>query len=237
MNNIKEIKDNEINIPMIIPIGLPKNKENKKRKFEETNNNNKLIEKEIINNNNNYIETTENINKSFENLNIKKFKFENNLENFKKFGNPKLTNEQLNLLNKLPEKKDLSNRPGQGNKDLTYYTTEVAIQKANEVFGPDQWSSEIISISNEELTEVRSGVYDITVRAIVKVTLSNGVTKMDVGFDSKKNQKDLGKGLTNATKSAISDGVKRCLRYFGNFTGLALYNKEFLLQTKKRSFK
>ena len=39
------------------------------------------------------------------------------------------------------------------------------------------------------------------------------------------NEKDRGKGIENARKEAISDGIKRALRHFGHALGLGVYDK------------
>jgi DNA repair and recombination protein RAD52 len=54
---------------------------------------------------------------------------------------------------------------------------------------------------------------------------AGGVTRQDVGFGSGF-AKMIGDAIEGATKEAVTDALKRCLRTFGHPFGLALYDKE-----------
>jgi hypothetical protein len=59
---------------------------------------------------------------------------------------------------------------------------------------------------------------------IVRVTVGD-VVREDVGFGSGYGKK-AGDAIEGATKEAVTDALKRCLRTFGSQFGLALYDKE-----------
>ena len=63
---------------------------------------------------------------------------------------------------------------------------------------------------------------------IIRVLLGDGTFHEDVGFGSVVNEKDRGKAIENARKEAVSDGVKRALRYFGAALGNCVYDKQYV---------
>lgn len=107
-------------------------------------------------------------------------------------------------------------------KELSYIEGFDAINQANKVFGFDGWGSEVIDIDYREVTrgEQVTGIY----MARIRITVEGWPAKMDVGV-----------GLTagfspqaheTAMKAAVTDGIKRTLRQFGNQFGNSLYDKE-----------
>ena len=100
--------------------------------------------------------------------------------------------------------------------------------QAQQILGYDGWSSEIRDIQKEyegrddKQTPARWSVgYSCTIR----VSLKCGTFHDDVGFGSVINERDRGKAIENARKEAVSDGVKRALRYFGAALGNSVYDK------------
>lgn len=102
-----------------------------------------------------------------------------------------------------------------------------AIQEANRIFGHGGWSYVIKSLEKDALTEGKNGKgepqWQAAYTCIVTVTVG-GVTREDVGFGSGF-AKQVGDAIEGATKEAVTDALKRCLRTFGNPFGLALYDK------------
>lgn len=131
---------------------------------------------------------------------------------------------------------DHINAPPPG-KFGNYMPAHTVLKEANRIFGPENWSYEVVS-----LAETNSGVVTITPDrgapyqqfrvgyvATVRVTVEvegKAVRKMDAGH---------GQGMTkviaegdahdSAIKEAVTDALKRALRTFGNPLGLALYDK------------
>ena len=87
-------------------------------------------------------------------------------------------------------------------------------------FGFDGWSSTVLNMAKEyEEKNASTGRFSVGYTCMVRVTLKDGTFHDDVGFGSTVNEKDRGKGIENARKEAVSDGVKRALRYFGAALG------------------
>eukprot|EP00668_Euglena_longa_P000454 GGOE01000576.1.p1 GENE.GGOE01000576.1~~GGOE01000576.1.p1 ORF type:complete len:300 (-),score=61.85 GGOE01000576.1:188-1036(-) len=80
-----------------------------------------------------------------------------------------------------------------------------------------------------------SGRYSAGCSAVVRVTLKDGAFHEDLGYGQSENQKSKGTALEWAKKTAISDGLKRALRYFGQALGLSVYDKPYLKAMKERS--
>lgn len=102
-----------------------------------------------------------------------------------------------------------------------------AIAEANEIFGFGGWSYEITGLTQDALDLGKDGrgneqwqaAYTCTVRLVV-----GEAVRQDVGFGSGFGKKK-GDAIEGATKEAVTDALKRCLRTFGNRFGLALYDK------------
>lgn len=142
--------------------------------------------------------------------------------------------------------------PGGGPK-LTYVEGWKIIGLANEVFGYNGWCSTVTKIETDFVDmDPETRRYHIGVTAIVKVTLKDGTCHEDVGYGTGENMKSKGAALdkvrfvmlhlcsiqcdnllSQAKKEAVTDGVKRALRNFGNLLGLCLYEKSFTQEVMK----
>jgi DNA repair and recombination protein RAD52 len=145
-----------------------------------------------------------------------------------------ITEEQHKELNKPLASDYIKQRKGGSSEKLSYVEGWYCIHRANEIFGFDGWSHEIL-----ELTMVFDRVVDkqkqngekykqcqVLVRARVRVT-ALGVSKDDIGLcigtASEVNAPD---AHDMAWKGAVTDAMKRALRQFGNQFGNALYDKD-----------
>jgi len=101
------------------------------------------------------------------------------------------------------------------------------IAEANRIFGFGEWSYEISKLSQDGLDHGKNAKGDEQWQAaytsIIRVRVGD-VTREDVGFGSGF-AKAKGDAIEGATKEAVTDGLKRALRTFGNPFGLALYDK------------
>ncbi|KAH9171390.1 Rad52/22 family double-strand break repair protein-domain-containing protein [Lactarius sanguifluus] len=123
--------------------------------------------------------------------------------------------------------------PGGGPK-LTYIEGWKIIGLANEVFGYNGWCSTVTRIDTDFIdTDPESRRCSVGVTAIVKVTLKDGTYHEDIGYGNGENLKSKGAALDKAKKEAVTDGVKRALRNFGNLLGLCLYEKSFAQEVIK----
>ncbi|KAF9477808.1 hypothetical protein BDN70DRAFT_810022 [Pholiota conissans] len=129
----------------------------------------------------------------------------------------------------------ISQRPGPGGgPKLTYVEGWKIINLANEVFGFNGWSSSIISLTtdfadyNEETRR-----YNVGVTALMRVTLRDGVFHEDIGYGMLENSKSKGQAFDKCKKEAVTDGLKRALRGFGNVMGNCLYDKSYTAEVIK----
>ncbi|KAJ6582975.1 RAD52 DNA repair protein [Mycena vulgaris] len=129
----------------------------------------------------------------------------------------------------------ISQRPGPGGgPKLTYAEGWKVINVANEVFGFEGWSSNIVSLTTDYMDyneETRR--YNVGVSAVMRVTLKEGVFHEDVGYGMIENAKAKGMALDKCKKEAVTDGLKRTLRTFGNVMGNCLYDKQYTAEIVK----
>lgn len=119
----------------------------------------------------------------------------------------------------------------QGGQQVSFITGHHAIARANEILGADGWSVELRAFT-ETYRGTRPGNNNtdnlvVLYRAEVRVA-AGGVFKDDVGVgvcDCAVNDRNIAQTIEKAQKEAVTDGVKRCLRYFGNSLGLGMYDK------------
>ncbi|KAK0494614.1 RAD52 DNA repair protein [Armillaria luteobubalina] len=130
----------------------------------------------------------------------------------------------------------ISTRPGPGGgAKLTYAEGWKIINLANEVFGFDGWSSSIVTMSTDFMDfDETTRRYSIGITAVVRVTLvASGTFHEDVGYGTIENTKSRGQGLDKCKKEAVTDGLKRALRNFGNLLGNCLYDKGYAQEVTK----
>ncbi|KIL62747.1 hypothetical protein M378DRAFT_80777 [Amanita muscaria Koide BX008] len=129
----------------------------------------------------------------------------------------------------------ISQRPGPGGgQKLTYAEGWKIINLANEVFGFNGWSSNLVNITTDFVDyDEGSKRYSIGVTAIVRVTLRDGVHHEDIGYGMIENSKSKGMALDKCKKEAVTDGLKRALRNFGNILGNCLYDKAYTQEVVK----
>ena len=125
------------------------------------------------------------------------------------------------LRQKFPEEslKTLS----RGGRSFTYIEGWQVIQSANNIFGEDGWSSEVLDSYHFEHLD------DIICQARVKVT-AMGVSKVDLGVSIAQGRRD-GTGVASETldmamKGAVTDALKRAFRQYGDAFGNFLYEKD-----------
>jgi DNA repair and recombination protein RAD52 len=148
----------------------------------------------------------------------------------------------------------ISQRPGPaGGPKLTYAEGWKIINIANEVFGFNGWSSSVVSLTVDFIDfNDESKRYTVGVTAIVRVTLRYGVFHEDIGYGMLENSKSKGAALDKVRtiylhpttaevahfvpkckKEAVTDGLKRTLRNFGNVLGNCLYDKSYTQEIVK----
>lgn len=137
-----------------------------------------------------------------------------------------------NELNKKLGPEYISYRAGHGMREVAYLEGWAAISIANQIFGYNNWSSEIKKI-DVDFSEEKDGKFLVGVSALVRVSLRNGSFHEDIGSGSSEGHKSKCMAFEKAKKEAVTDALKRALRQFGNALGNSLYDREFLKEIKK----
>ncbi|RUS15410.1 hypothetical protein BC937DRAFT_92496 [Endogone sp. FLAS-F59071] len=127
----------------------------------------------------------------------------------------------------------LSTRPGPaGSGKLTYIDGHTAVELANEFFGFNGWSSSILGIT-VDYVDLENGKVSLGLSVVIRITLKDGTFHEDIGYGSMENSKSKCAAFEKAKKEAVTDGVKRALRYYGNALGNCLYDKKFVKDVAK----
>ena len=131
----------------------------------------------------------------------------------------------------------VSQRKGRGGRTYSYIEGHTVIDQANRIFGYGGWGYELVGdvtlrrIENMDATtgEVkRIHAYS----APVRVTVPGAPPRTDVGFHSVV--EETGEGHETACKGAVTDGLKRALRSFGEAFGNGLYGEQPTVEAKGR---
>jgi len=147
------------------------------------------------------------------------------------FGRVKFTpEEKLKIQQLLQEKVGpdvVSFRPGPNEKQVAYIACDNLIKLANDIFGPSGWSSSVTNLQQEFLEEV-DGRYRCACSALVRIQLKDGTYHEDIGYGLADGQKTVSAAIEKAKKIAVSDGMKRALRLFGNKLGNCLADSQYV---------
>lgn len=117
---------------------------------------------------------------------------------------------------------------------MHYLAAEKSIQLANEVFGFNGWSSQIIDVAVDFVDEnPQTQKVSIGLSVIVRVTLRDGTFHEDIGYGHIDNCKGKAAAFEKSKKEGTTDALKRALRSFGNVLGNCIYDKEYLSKVTK----
>ncbi|XP_030587947.1 DNA repair protein RAD52 homolog isoform X2 [Archocentrus centrarchus] len=126
----------------------------------------------------------------------------------------------------------ISTRVAGGGQKVCYIEGHRVISLANEMFGYNGWSHSI-SQQNVDFVDLINGKFYVGVSAFVKVQLKDGAFHEDVGYGVSEGLKSKALSLEKARKEAVTDGMKRALKCFGNALGNCILDKEYLLAINK----
>ncbi|XP_015259327.1 PREDICTED: DNA repair protein RAD52 homolog [Cyprinodon variegatus] len=126
----------------------------------------------------------------------------------------------------------ISTRMAGGGQKVCYIEGHRVISLANEMFGYNGWSHSI-SQQNVDFVDLINGKFYVGVSAFVKVQLKDGSYHEDVGYGVSEGLKSKALSLEKARKEAVTDGMKRALKCFGNVLGNCILDKEYLLAINK----
>ncbi len=134
------------------------------------------------------------------------------------------TPEQIEAL-KQPLSGERVKQRRQSGRLVSYLEGYDVIDSANELFGFDGWSYSVLDVQYVRMGDI--GFYQATIKVQV-----GSVERTDVGFCDVAFQRDRGldsaiaDAFGTAMKGAVTDGLKRALRTFGNQFGNSLYDKD-----------
>lgn len=126
----------------------------------------------------------------------------------------------------------ISSRMAGGGQKVCYIEGHRVISLANEMFGYNGWSHSI-SQQNVDFVDLINGKFYVGVSAFIKVQLKDGSFHEDVGYGVSEGLKSKALSLEKARKEAVTDGLKRALKCFGNALGNCILNKEYLMAINK----
>ena len=120
----------------------------------------------------------------------------------------------------------VSQRRGRAGRTYSYIEGHTAIDEANRVFGFGGWGYEVVgdvTLRRIETVDSRTGEVKRVhaYSAPVRVTVPGAPPRTDVGFHTVADES--GEGHETACKGAVTDGLKRALRSFGDRFGNGLY--------------
>lgn len=121
----------------------------------------------------------------------------------------------------------ISQRPGAGGQKLAYIEGWRLVNLANETFGFNGWSHSIV-LQTVDFVDFINGKYYVGVSAIVRVQLKDGIFHEDVGYGVSEGMKSKALSIEKARKEAVTDGLKRALKSFGNAMGNCLGDLNYL---------
>ena len=121
----------------------------------------------------------------------------------------------------------VSRRRGRGGRMYDYIEGHAVIAEANRIFGYGGWGYELAGdVALREFETVDSETGELRVvraySAPVRVTVPGAPPRTDVGFRTVVDE--TGEGHETACKGAVTDGMKRALRSFGDRFGNGLYD-------------
>lgn len=138
------------------------------------------------------------------------------------------------LLDKVLGPEYVSSRPSAGGQRVSYIEGWKALNLANEVFGFNGWSSELISTQVDFLdVHSTSGRISMGLSVVVRITIKDGTFHEDFGYGFIENAKNKAMAFEKCKKEAFTDGLKRCLRCFGNVLGNCLYDRTIISKIQK----
>ncbi len=132
----------------------------------------------------------------------------------------------------------VSRRDGRGNRSYEYIEGHTVIDQANRIFGYGGWGYELVgdvSLRRIEKVDVSTGQLRVTFAysAPVRVSVNGAPSRTDIGFHIVA--EDTPEGHDTACKGAVTDGLKRALRSFGDRFGNGLYGDQPPANSRSRA--
>lgn len=155
----------------------------------------------------------------------------NETSNSNRFGSAEFSSEEQAAINKALQLRlgpnFVSQRPAPGGQKVNYIEGWRSVSLANQIFGYNGWSHSIIS-QTVDFVDHNQGRFYVGVSAVVKVQLKDGSFHEDVGYGVCEGMRSKALSIEKAKKEAVTDGLKRSLKSFGNALGNCLNDKDYL---------
>ncbi|XP_054844760.1 DNA repair protein RAD52 homolog isoform X1 [Eublepharis macularius] len=126
----------------------------------------------------------------------------------------------------------ISSRQAGGGQKVCYIEGHRVVSLANEMFGYNGWAHSVTQ-QNVDFVDLNNGKFYVGVCAFVKVQLKDGAYHEDVGYGVSEGLKSKALSLEKARKEAVTDGLKRALKCFGNALGNCILDKDYLRSVNK----
>lgn len=148
-----------------------------------------------------------------------------------------LSNEVTTELDKALDPKRITTFQSGPQKGVRYLEGEDVIRTANRIFGYGGWGYRLVSppVCVEEGEQGQNNTLYQVWTAHVEVTVDGCPPVSDLGTNTRQ-----GKGaaaLEMAIKGAVTDGIKRCLKTYGDQFGLVLYDKDVSVADLNREYR
>ncbi len=104
---------------------------------------------------------------------------------------------------------------------------------ANETFGFNGWGHSVTHQSIDFIDQSNDRFY-VGVSAFIRVQLKDGTYHEDVGYGVSEGMRSKALSIEKARKEAVTDGLKRALRSFGNLLGNCISDKDYLKYVQKQ---
>lgn len=121
----------------------------------------------------------------------------------------------------------ISQRPAGGGQKVFYIEGWRSVTLANQIFGYNGWSHSVTS-QTIDFVDHNQGRFFVGVSAIVRVQLKDGCYHEDVGYGVSEGMRSKALSIEKARKEAVTDGLKRALKSFGNALGNCLNDKDYI---------
>jgi hypothetical protein len=142
---------------------------------------------------------------------------------------PVFTPEQIAMLNTPLNPSEIEQKQG-----MSYLKGQLAVVKANNIFGYGNWGYQLASGVEVIDTETKNRNDNVIYRVRVAVTLTVRGCMPITELGDCEAQGTGPAAMSMAEKGAVTDGLKRCLKNFGPCFGLDLYFKTPPAQTSSQ---
>ena len=123
----------------------------------------------------------------------------------------------------------MSHRKGRAGRTYSYLEGHTVIDEANRIFGYGGWGYDLVGdvvLREVEHTDAKTGELRRfrAYTAVVRVTVPGAQSRTDVGYHAVA--EETVDGHETAVKGAVTDGMKRALRSFGQRFGNGLSSEQ-----------